>query len=275
MQTSDPAGTDRPLGPAQARGRRRSESGEAVRREVKTLATEMFIRRGYNGVTFLDLSKELGINHSLIHYHFGTKAKLAEEVLNDFSDTGIRENTAIWGDREASLFDKFIAARDRMYRRFLLFNPTGKMQHPTGLVSRFSMDAESLTPVLRNMVRATQESLDACIEDAVRIAIDREELVPETPVQLVMLQISSILFVAGPTARYGWEFTRLDDHFRGTLITLMRAFGTCKGLAQPWPPIEPKRKRTQRNTTDGSAMPRVRARPILQTTPEENAGQKR
>lgn len=275
MQALVEADTNRSAGPASAHGRRRSESGEAVRREVKTLATEMFIRHGYNGVTFLDLSKELGINHSLIHYHFGTKAKLAEEVLQDFSETGIRENTAIWGDREATLFDKFIAARDRMYRRFLLFNPTGKMQHPTGLVSRFSMDAESLTPVLRDMVRTTQESLDTCIEDAVRIAIDRGELVPETPVLLIVLQISSILFVAGPTARYGWEFNRLDDHFRGTLITLMRAFGTRKGLSQPWPPIEPKRKRTQRNTADGSAMPRVRARPILPTTPEENAGPKR
>lgn len=240
-------GTKRTPGTAQPSGRRRSESGEAVRQNVKSLATEMFIRRGYNGVTFLDLSKALGINHSLIHYHFGTKAKLAEEVLKDFSETGIRENKVIWGNSEASLFDKFIAARDRMYRRFLLFNPTGKMQHPTGLVSRFSMDAESLTPELREMVKTTQESLDQCIEEAVRIAIARRELVPQTPVQLVVLQISSILFVAGPTARYGWEFNRLDDHFHGTLLTLMRAFGVRKSLPKDWPPIESKRGRARAN----------------------------
>lgn len=248
-KTSVAVSEDQPQGTASTGGRRRSESGEAVRQKVKALATEMFIRHGYNGVTFLDLSKALGINHSLIHYHFGTKAQLAEEVLKDFSETGIRENQQIWGNPEVSLFDKFVAARNRMYRRFLLFNPSGKMQHPTGLVSRFSMDAESLTPTLRDMVKATQESLDNCVEGAVRIAIEREELVADTPVQLIVLQISAILFVAGPTARYGWEFNRLDDHFKGTLITLMRAFGVQRDLTEAWPSIEGKRTRARRNVT--------------------------
>ncbi len=217
--------------------RNRSESGEAIRQRIKAVATRMFIRHGYNGVTFLSLSKALGITHSLIHYHFQTKDRLAEEVLQDFSKSGIRENTAIWCDPSKSLFEKFVEARDRMYRRFVLFNPSGKMQHPTGLVSRFSMDAESLTPKLRKQVKETQEKLDECVERAVRIALERNELVPETPVKLVMLQISSILYVAGPTARYGWEFPRLDSHFYGTLITLMRAFGTTRELSQPWTPV--------------------------------------
>ena len=81
-QTPAADGKDGPKGAAETGGRRRSESGEAVRQKVKALATEMFIRHGYNGVTFLDLSKALGINHSLIHYHFGTKSRLAEEVRN-------------------------------------------------------------------------------------------------------------------------------------------------------------------------------------------------
>lgn len=223
--------------------RRRSESGEAVRQKIKAIATEMFIRHGYNGVTFLDIGKKLGINHSLVHYHFGTKAQLAEEVLRDFSAVGISDNQAIWAHPEKSLFEKFVEARDRMYRRFLLFNPSGKMQHPTGLVSRFSMDAESLTPQLRALVKDTQEELDQCVEAAVRIAIERGELERDTPVELIVLQISSILFVAGPTARYGWEFNRLDDHFRGALLTILMAFGTTKQLEQAWPPVEQGRKR--------------------------------
>ena len=109
------------------RVRRRSETGDAVRQRIKARATELFIRHGYNGVTFLDLGKDLGINHSLIHYHFGTKAKLAEEVLRDFADSGIRENQAIWADPDAPLRDKFVAARDRIYRRFILLNPDGTL----------------------------------------------------------------------------------------------------------------------------------------------------
>jgi AcrR family transcriptional regulator len=219
-------------------GRRRSESGEAIRQRIKIVATEMFVRHGYNGVTFLDLAKELGINHSLVHYHFGTKADLALEVLEDFAESGIQENRLIWGDPHRSLFDKFVAARDRIYRRFILLNPTGTMQHPTGLVSRFAMDAESITPELRKLVQKTHEALDDTVLEAVRIAIQRKELVRAAPAELIMLHISSILYVAGPTARYGWEFTRLDNHFRGTLDMIMRAYG-ARGIDQPeWPPIK-------------------------------------
>lgn len=229
--------------------RRRSEPGEAVRRNIKELATELFIRHGYNGVTFLELSKRLGINHSLIHYHFGGKERLAEEVLRDFSELGIQQNKLIWMDPDKSLFEKFVAARNRMYKRFLMFNPSGKMQHPTGLVSRFSMDAETIGPRLREIVRDTQEQLDQCVEEAVQIAISRKELVADAPVKLLMLQISSILFVAGPTARYGWEFRRLDDHFRGALMTIMRAYGTSRDLPSTWPKVRKPAK-----ATDGSGQ---------------------
>lgn len=215
--------------------RRRSESGEAIRRKIKKRATELFIRHGYNGVTFLDLAKDIGINHSLIHYHFGSKESLAEEVLQNFADRGIEENRRIWCDRESRLFDKFIAARDRMYERFILFNPKGKMEHPTGLVSRFSVDVDSISPKMRGLVQATQDSLDQTILEALEIAVERGELVPDTPIYQVMVQISSILYVAGPTARYGWEVTRLDDHFLGTLRMLLKAYGVNPELPEAWP----------------------------------------
>lgn len=218
------------------RGRRRSESGEAIRQKIKAVATDMFIRHGYNGVTFLELSKVLDINHSLIHYHFGTKAALATEVLKDFAERGIRENEAIWTSPTLSLFDKFVEARDRMYRRFVLFNQSGgEVQHPTGLVSRFAMDSESLTPDLREIVKHTHQQLDNCVVQAVRIAIARGELAEDAPVQFIMLQISSILFVAGPSARYGWEFSRLDQHFQAALTAILRAYGVGKKAVPAWP----------------------------------------
>jgi AcrR family transcriptional regulator len=229
-----------------ADGARRSESGNAIRERIKAKATEMFIRRGFNGLTFLDLSKELDINHSLIHYHFGTKIRLAEEVLRDFAASGIQENQDIWENENTSLFDKFVAARDRMYGRFILFNPTGTMEKPTGLVSRFSLDAESLSPEVRRIVQDTHERLDQCVSTALSIALRRGELVADAPVHLLMLQISSILFTAGPTARYGWEFTRLDDHFRGTLQTIFRAFGAVDVVLPPWPEVKQKKKATRR-----------------------------
>lgn len=218
---------------------RRRHAGEAIRARIKSVATDLFIRHGYNGVTFLELSKVLKINHSLIHYHFGTKAQLAVEVLSAFSESGISENEAIWTNPSLSLSDKFVQARDRMYRRFVLFNPNdNSVQHPTGLVSRFAMDSESLTPELREIVKRTNQQLDNCVIQAVRIAIARGELVSDAPVHFIMLQISSILFVAGPSARYGWEFSRLDNHFQAALTTIIAAYGTGEKTVPPWPAFQ-------------------------------------
>lgn len=218
---------------------RRRLAGEAIRARIKSVATDLFIRHGYNGVTFLELSKVLGINHSLIHYHFGTKAQLAAEVLDAFAERGISENEAIWTNPSLSLPEKFVQARDRMYRRFVLFNADDtEVVHPTGLVSRFAMDSESLTPELREIVKRTNLQLDNCVVQAVRIAIARGELVADAPVHFIMLQISSILFVAGPSARYGWEFSRLDNHFQAALTTIIAAYGTGARVAPAWPAFQ-------------------------------------
>ena len=36
---------------------------------IREAATDLFIRDGYNGVSFLGIGKELGITHSNIHVH--------------------------------------------------------------------------------------------------------------------------------------------------------------------------------------------------------------
>lgn len=222
--------------------RQRSEAGEAIRRKIKALATEMFIVRGYNGVTFLDIAKTLDINHSLVHYHFGSKAKLSEEVLLDFVDSGLREVRALWCASDKSLFQKFVEARDRLYRQFCRYHADGHPTHPTGLVSRFAMEYEAIDPKLREIVNDTHERIDNCVRQAVLIAIERGELAEDAPVQLLGLQVSCILFSAGPTARYGWDFSRLDDLFRGTFTMIKLAYG--KSAPEPWPKV--KRPRIRR-----------------------------
>jgi len=228
--------------------RQRSEAGEAIRQKIKAVATEMFIVRGYNGVTFLDIAKTLGINHSLVHYHFGTKAKLSEEVLVEFVENGLREIRALWCSADKSLFQKFVEARDRLYRQFFRYHTDGQPEHSTGLVSRFAMEFESIDPKLREIVKDTHERIDNCVRQAVLIAIERGELTEDTPVQLLALQISSILFVAGPTARYGWDFSRLDDHFRGAFAMITLAYGAGKREVEPWPKV--KRPRSKRTATE-------------------------
>ena len=232
-QAATLSGEDAPTTPA----RRRAAAGDAVRDRIKGRAIELFTRRGFNGVTFIDIGRDLGIPHSLIHYHFGSKSALAEEVLRDFSDAGMGELAAIWEARDKSLLEKFTAGRDRLYQRFIQFNPDGVIAHAPGLVSRFSLEFEAITPAMQGLVKATHERTDRIILHALEIAVARGELVQTCPKDLLMLQIGSAFFVPGPTAHYGWSFERLDDLLRSIYVTIIRAFGTGMAVPAAWPPL--------------------------------------
>ena len=74
---------------------------------------------GYNGVSYLDIARELGTTHSNVHYYFRTKAKLAETVLRSVSgfDTQ-RSPRGIWTDPATDLLAKFIKMRDWIHSRY-------------------------------------------------------------------------------------------------------------------------------------------------------------
>jgi TetR/AcrR family transcriptional repressor of nem operon len=48
---------------------------------IEEVGIRLFITHGYNGTSYLDIARELGISHSNIHYYYRTKAVLAEAVL--------------------------------------------------------------------------------------------------------------------------------------------------------------------------------------------------
>lgn len=56
------------------------ESGSRAR-EIVDVATRLFARHGYDGVSVRDICSELSVNFSIISYYFGGKAGLYREVL--------------------------------------------------------------------------------------------------------------------------------------------------------------------------------------------------
>lgn len=55
--------------------------GQARRREILATATSLFAARGFNSVSFADISKEVGISQAGVLHYFPTKADLLLEVL--------------------------------------------------------------------------------------------------------------------------------------------------------------------------------------------------
>src|SRR6476620_4170908 len=95
---------------------------------------------GYNGFSYADISAELAITKPSIHYHFPTKAELAEALI------------ARYGQRFAvarqQVDDAAAGARARLYAQ--LFTDGGRMC----LCGVFAADAASLPPGVRRAIAA-------------------------------------------------------------------------------------------------------------------------
>lgn len=66
--------------------------------QILDVAEEQIRLKGFNGFSYRDVSKELGIKTSSIHYHFATKQDLAEALLKRYID----KFAAITGDIDAA-----------------------------------------------------------------------------------------------------------------------------------------------------------------------------
>ena len=211
--------------------------------QIEAVATELFIRNGYHGVSYLGIGKELGITHSNVHYYYRTKAALADAVLRRVAAETLQATMAIWTDDQTSLVEKFIRMRDWTFQSYLRFNPSGKGGRPWGLLSRFSMEADALTPDMRQTIRSTLRKLEDGIRAAVELAIQHRELAKDTPIDGVTVQIGSVMYLTGQLTRQASGFAPLDELLMWTLTCLLKAYGMSKSARLDWPAIpEPSAK---------------------------------
>lgn len=64
-----------------------------TREKILESANRLLRSRGFNGFSYQDIAKPLGIRNAAVHYHFATKADLAIAVIEDFRRI-LRERTA-------------------------------------------------------------------------------------------------------------------------------------------------------------------------------------
>ncbi len=95
-----------------------------MKTEIKKLATDLLIRHGYRGFRFSDISDTLNMTRPNIHYHFGTKTKLIEEVIRDYVDETFVRIETIWNSDEYYT-SKVLATMEFNRNRYLSANPKG------------------------------------------------------------------------------------------------------------------------------------------------------
>jgi TetR/AcrR family transcriptional regulator, transcriptional repressor for nem operon len=215
-----------------------SAPGDEQQARIVEVAARLFIAHGYNGVSYLNIARELGISHSNIHYYFRVKSMLAEAVLRQVADATLQSMQRIWLDSTTSLLEKCIGTRNWMYEHYLQFNPSGKGGQSWGLLARFTMDADVLSMPMKRVMRSTLQRLEDYIAAGVRLAVESGELVEDAPQAGITLQISSLLSVSGQATRSASGFDRLDELIKWTYTSIRRAYCRPDGTQLQWP--EPK-----------------------------------
>lgn len=192
---------------------------------IKTVATEMLIRRGYRGASFGDVADALGITRANIHYHFGNKNALVEEVLDDYINSTLARFRAIWTRMDSTLSDRVEETIAFNRERHARFNALADGGAPWSLIGRMRGDSDALSPKSIASLRRFSSELAASVAIGVAYAVSRGELSTRAPIEDIVILLVSIANSAGPTTHDAASFQRLEDLYRAFLRTTIAAYG--------------------------------------------------
>ena len=209
-----------------------------MRTKIKNAATELLIKHGYRGFRFGDIAARLGTTRANIHYHFGNKQKLVDEVLDDYVAQTLERFHRIWTDGDARFSDKIrgIAAFNR--ERYRRFNRDGDGGAPWSLIARMRLDGDALSKTANERLRIFGVNLHADVSAAVAAAKQNGELRADAPVEEITLQLMSITnFSAGPVTQDAGGFARLEQLYLAFSKTITQAYGSgAEGSGSVDPP---------------------------------------
>lgn len=201
-----------------------------MRDRIKEIATELLITHGYRGLRFKDIADRLGTTRANIHYHFGTKKKLIEEVIDEYVDGTTRQVIDIWTDRQTSFIDKTTTMMAFNRQRYDNFNPRGKSGRPWSLISRMRLEAELLSKPSKDVLRDFSIKATDCVTAAVEHAQASGEISPDAPTQDIAVQIVAVIDSAGSITSDAGSFDRLEHLYTAYIHILTHAYGGKKAV---------------------------------------------
>lgn len=215
----------------------------STRLQIKQLTEELLIRNGYRGTSFGLVAKELNITRANIHYHFGDKRKLVEEVLHDYVSVTVEHLRDIWTAPDVSLVKRIEAMTEYSRTRYLKFNSGTRKDRPWSLIARMRQDGEFLTPRSRAELQRFGKELNASIIIAIESAKARGEFAASMPTEDVALQLVSIANSAGPITQDAGNFERLAQLYRGFSRIITLAFGIQQAGLRRFASMQERTKR--------------------------------
>lgn len=199
---------------------------KSMRDSIKQVATEMLIRHGYLGLRFQQISDSLGITRGNIHYHFGSKANLADEVIIDYTNATIESIKNIWYNRLISLDEKINRTMLFNKHRYLKFNPTEKTAHAWSLIARMRLERDVLPDTSQRALKDFYRELEESIMKGVQLSVENGELSPDAPIHDIAIHLVVLCSGSDPITQDAGTFERLVELYSGFSKIIRYAYGT-------------------------------------------------
>mgnify|MGYP005856041073 CR=1 FL=1 len=203
-----------------------------MRQRIKKAATDLLIRNGYRGTSYGDIAAKLGITTTNIHYHFGPKSRLVEEVVREYVDATLARHREIWLDRDKSLPEKLHAVVEFNSERHRRFNRGGIGGRPWSLIGRLRLERDLLSEPARAALSQFTTEVHGFVRTAVQEACEKGELRPDSPAEDIAFLLANLVNTSSTFTQDAGSIDRLAALFE-TMARVLNSAYALRSEAKP------------------------------------------
>lgn len=197
-----------------------------MRERIKALTVELLVRHGCRGLRFADIADALGTTRATVHYHFGNKERLIEEVVEAYVQGTVERFRLTWERPGPTLVERIqetIAFNRERYDRFNVAG--GKPGQAWSLIARMRLERDLLSQSAREALEQFGVELEAMVMAAVAAAKRAGELSAEAPVEDIARQLVAIANSSGSITVDAGTFDVLEHLYLGFARIVEHAYG--------------------------------------------------
>lgn len=197
----------------------------SLRDAIMEEARVLLVKHGYRGLRFADIASRLNTTRANVHYHFGSKEKLVEAVIEKYMDFALGRFRDIWLNNRSTYAEKvaeMVAFNEGRYRDF---NGGLNGTSAWSLIDRMRTDRDLVSDVARSALNRIHD-VDVYVTNAVELAQMKGEIRADAPVADISLQMMTIIDCAGAITQARGNFKALQDVYLGHLRIVIGAYGT-------------------------------------------------
>ncbi|MGW8286573.1 MAG: TetR/AcrR family transcriptional regulator [Candidatus Deferrimicrobiaceae bacterium] len=176
---------------------------QGTRSKILSAATPLFAKHGLNGVSIRNLANAAGVNLSMISYHFGGKAGLYAEILEEqFKGFRYIDDIARSDLPPLEKFELYIRGTIRRYREnpYLLRYYVSELSNPTPLFKTI------VRPAVQKVLKVLREAVEeGILQKNLRKSLNSADSV------LALAGMINFYFLVAPAARGFVEHHRERD----------------------------------------------------------------